>query len=312
MMVARVIAAAVVALLLSIGGALAAPCPTYPAGYITAPCFIAANGDYVLGADLTVTSMPSWSTYGQFETPIVEVGPGVTQALINCNGHRITHNGTAYSAQGIGVGGKLNANIRVLGCTFLGTGLMMCTMFDNAANWAYQNIRVDYNYCTATWQGFFTQSHGAHIVDNIVDNIGGHSVCLGGSYTYAIQLYGGYSTAGPAEIKRNRIRRVWNACGNEVVGISMSGHGQQVEIEDNVVENDRIVNTKSIAMWFGWLSGPMVYRGNKVDNWHNGYLAGYAPVYGPATLDGTALMTNIEVPMFGFDEPPVGIWSISP
>jgi hypothetical protein len=121
----RLIAALIFVLASSIA-ASAASCPLWPTARITAPCSIDADGDYVLGADLEVTSMPA--SFSGYETPIIMVGAGVTHVFLNCDGFRITHNGVPYTAKGIGVGGWQAANVHVLGCQFGGTGMMMCVM----------------------------------------------------------------------------------------------------------------------------------------------------------------------------------------
>jgi hypothetical protein len=286
---------------LSTNSAFAANCPQLPS-LISAPCVVAVNGNYQLAGSIDGTSVTP-NGYGYRYA--IEIAPGVTQAEIDCYNYRIEHNGTAWTDLGVGVGGSYNANVVVKNCRFVGAGMALCVYIDNQANWAYQNITLQGNICTATWIGFYVYSHGLKIFDNYLADIGGHVNC----YTPSPQRTYGINWVGDnAEIKRNRIRGVWNRCYTEVVGISVMNGGPNFVVQDNKVENDRLYNTYtySIAVWFGpgsWGS----YVNNTVNGWHFGYL-GYPPT-AASVLSGTSLITDVDVPTSSMGPP---LWTVTP
>lgn len=275
--------------------AMAGPCPALPAT-ISAPCTIVADGSYLLSGTVDGSALEA-------DDPAIEIGSGVTLANINCNGYRIDNNGPAYSNDGIGIGGVNVANVTIENCQFTGSGMAQCVHIDNEpGGWAYQNVTIKDSVCQATWRGFHVRSHGVKYLRNYMVNIGGHSNCTGGGYyTFAMEFYGHN-----AEVRENRIRRVWNRCYSEVVGIGASGYAVNATIVDNRIENDRVANTQSLAVWIGWNGGPFTISGNVIDRWHYGFLAGYIAA---GTLAGTSLISNVAVPLYGIDPPG---WVVSP
>lgn len=288
---------------LSCTPALAANCPQLPS-LISGPCLVAGNGDYRLAGSIDGAAVPPNANGYSI---VVEIASGVTEAEIDCSGYRIEHNGTAWSTLGVGVGGKLNSNITIRNCRFTGNGMALCVYIDNSANWNYQRITVQDNTCTATWMGFYVYSHRFKAFDNYLADIGGHSNCYppAPQRSYGINWVGSF-----AEIERNKIRRVWSRCYGEVVGISVMADGPDMRVCDNEIENDGAAYAYSIGVWFGPNSSG-TYCGNTVNGWHNGFLAGY-PAIAPSTLSGTSLITDVNVPVSGFDPPPTGNWTITP
>lgn len=283
--------------------AAAQACPQLPS-LISAPCKIVTDGDYQLAGSIDGTGRPQHPTMGH-EVPVIEIGSGVALATINCNDYRIENNGSPWVARGVGIGGYYNANITIKNCRFVGTGMMLCVQIDNWGDQNYRNVTVERSACSATWMGFYVRSHGFRAFDNYLTNIGGHTNCYAGSYNFAIQWWGD-----DAEIKRNKIRRVWNRCFTEVVGIAAADMAKNFDVADNEVENNHISNSASIGIWFGPNSWGR-YSGNKVIGWHYGYLAGY-PAVAASELSGTSLIVGANVPIDGFNTPPVGSWTISP
>lgn len=283
--------------------ASAQTCPQFPS-LISTPCTVAANGSYRLAGSIDGASVPpDVNGYSH----VIKIASGVTQAEIDCYGYRIEHNGAAWSALGVGIGGKLNSNITIKNCRFEGNGMGLCVYIDNSANWDYQRITLQSNACSSTWMGFYVYSHRFKAFDNYLAEIGGNTNCYPPSpqRTYGINWVGAH-----AEIERNKIRRLWSRCYTEVVGVSALQDAPNLRVCDNDIENDGASYSYSIGVWFGPGSDG-TYCGNRVSGWHHGFLAGY-PAQAPSALSGTALITNVVFPVSGFDAPPVGNWTVTP
>jgi hypothetical protein len=244
---------------------------------------IETDGDYVLGGLLDGSKLGQEPPEIGTQIPAIKIAPGMRRVSIDCNGYDII-NDAGYANRGVGIGGRIVANVSINHCKTRGSGMLYGVLIDNSANRSFGNITIKNSSMSATFRGIMAMSDDTTVGPNInIRDVGGQAIWPDGN-TIGIEVRGQR-----AVITHVRVWILWNRYAGEIVGIACSGRCNDAKIEANEVGSDNFV-PKSWGVWLDAATGYEITN-NMVRHLVNGYAA-TSDTHGMAIGNQTSEVAN--------------------